>query len=257
MSEEVRSAAKTVPRMMFLTIFVNGILGFVMIMTFTFVVTDIDRQLLQSTSPYPFIDVFAEATSSSTAAIGMTVAVVVMTFSMCINSIMAASRQCWSFARDNGLPFSKWFTKITVISSTPLPVNAMLFSLIILLVIALLNLGGSLIVSSLIGLLTGAVGTTYCISIGCVIWRRLFGEPLPPAKWSLGPLGLPINIFALLYQATSTILCFFPLAAKPDAKGMNWSVVVFAGVLVIAIVNYVVYGRKVYRGPVVRILKDD
>jgi choline transport protein len=53
-------------------------------------------------------------------------------------------------------------------------------------VIALLNLGGRRIFNFIVGLLTGSLGMTYALSIGCVLWRRCFGDPLPPARWSLG-----------------------------------------------------------------------
>ena len=63
----------------------------------------------------------------------------------------------------------------------------------ILIILALLNLGGSEVFNSIIGLMNGAVGSTYALSIGCVLWRRLFGEPLPHARWSLGRWGVPIK----------------------------------------------------------------
>ena len=60
---------------------------------------------------------------------------------------------------------------------------------------------------------------TYVVSIGCVLWRRLFGEPLPPARWSLGKFGVPTNIIALLYQSFSTVISFFPLFNHPTVRG--------------------------------------
>jgi choline transport protein len=198
-----------------------------MMVTFCFAIQSVEEQVIMSTSPYPFVDIFATATGSTAAAIGMTVPMVLMTLSMCINSTAAASRQAWSFARDDGLPFPRWFTRLVPINSTPLPINAMIMSLVILIVVALLNFGGSEVFNSIIGLMTGAVGLTYALSIGCVLWRRLYGDPLPPARWSLGRWGVPINIIALLYEVFSTVISFFPLFAKVDAKMMNWGTISF------------------------------
>ena len=200
----------------------NGALGFIMIVTFCFAIQSVEEQIIMSSAPYPFVEVFATATGSTAAAIGMTVPMVLMTLSMCINSTAAASRQAWSFARDDGLPFPRWFTRLVPINSTPLPINAMVTSFVILIVVALLNFGGSEVFNSIIGLMTGAVGLTYALSIGCVLWRRLYGEPLPPARWSLGRWAVPVNIIAVLYEVFSTVISFFPLFAKVDAKGMNW-----------------------------------
>lgn len=256
MSEEVKNASITVPRMMMFTVVLNGVLGLVMIITYVFVIQNVEEQVVMSTAPYPFIDIFVIATNSVAGGIGMTVPIVVMTLSMCINATAAASRQAWAFARDDGLPFPHWFTKVVPISSTPLPVNAMIGSLLILVVVSLLNFGGSEVFNSIIGLMTGAVGLTYAISIACVLWRRLSGDPLPHARWSLGRYGVAINTFALLYELFSTAISFFPLFAQVDAKMMNWGIAMFGGVALICIVNYAIHARKVYQGPVVYVAKD-
>ena len=96
--------------------------------------------------------------------------------------------------------------------------------MLFVLVLALLALGGDQAFNSIVGLLNGAVGLTYVLSIGCVLWRRTLGEPLPPARWSLGKLGIPLNIIALLYQSFATIISFFPLFAEVTAANFNWYV---------------------------------
>jgi len=124
----------------------------------------------------------------------------------------------------SGLPFPTWFTKLVVVDSVPLPLNAIIASMLFVLILALLVLGGDQAFNSIVGLLNGAVGLTYVLSIGCVLWRRTFGEPLPPARWSLGKLGIPLNIVAVLYQSFATIISFFPLFAEVTAANFNWYV---------------------------------
>lgn len=153
------------------------------------------------------------------------------------------------------MPFPTWFTKLVVVDGTPLPLNAIAASMPICIILALLNLGGSEVFNSIIGLLNGAVGLTYAISIACILWRRLFGEPLPPARWSLGRWGVPINLIAMLYQILTTIISFFPIFARVNAQTMNWGIAMFSGVMIIALINYLVLGRRVYAGPVVDIVK--
>ena len=183
----------------------------------------------------------------------MTLSIVILSMSMCMNATTAASRQLWSFASDEGVPYNRWFTKITKVNSTPLPVNAIFASLIIVVVLALLNLGGSEAFNSILGLVTGAVGLTYALSIGCVLWRRLFGAPLPAARWSLGRSGILINAIALCYEILTTVISFFPLFANVTAQTMNWAIAMFAGVAVICSIKYMVNGRKVYKGPVTHV----
>ncbi|WPH04602.1 GABA-specific permease [Acrodontium crateriforme] len=255
MAEEVKNAAKNVPRMMMLSIGINGALGFVSIVTYIFAIKDVKEEVLNSPLNYPFIGIFEAATGSTGTAIGMTAPFVALTACTCINSIMAASRQLFALARDGGLPFSNFFMTLTKVGSTPLPINAMFCSLIVLVVLALLNLGSNLIVGIIVSLLASGVGLTYSISIGCVLWRRLFGSPLPPTKWSLGRYGVAINAFAFFYQVFSTIIGFFPTTAHTTAKDMNWAVAVCGAVLLLSGISYIFHGRHVYVPPVERIRK--
>lgn len=186
----------------------------------------------------------------------MTVPIIVLSIAMCINAVAAGSRQAWSFARDEGLPFRGWFIKLVSIGGTPLPVNSMLASLTISVVLSLLNLGGSAAFNSILGLVTGAVGLTYAVSISCILWRRLFGEPLPPARWSLGRFGVAVNAFSVVYEVFTVVISFFPADRSVTAETMNWGCAMFGGVAMLSIAWYFIKGRKAYRGPVVYIVKE-
>lgn len=186
----------------------------------------------------------------------MSVPIIVLCFAANINAIAAGSRQAWAFARDEGLPYPGWFTRLPRFNNTPVPLNAMIGCLLVVVIIAILNLGGSEIFDSIIGLQNGAIGGTYAVSIGCVFWRRLFGEPLPPARFSLGRMGVYINGYAFFYQLFMTVISYFPLTYKPTAASMNWSSTIFAGIAIICSINYLVNARKKYSGPVVDVIKD-
>ena len=56
LSEEVRDASLAVPRMMLATILLNGVLGFVAIVSFVLCITDIEA-VVGSTKIFPFVDV--------------------------------------------------------------------------------------------------------------------------------------------------------------------------------------------------------
>lgn len=256
MAEEVRHAALTVPRMMIGTIVLNGILGFAMTVTLVFCIQNVEIQVVDSTAVYPFVGIFATAVGSEAGAIGITIPVIILSISMCLNAVAAASRQAWSFARDDGLPFRAFFCKVTTILGTPLPVNAIVSSLGILVCLSLINLGGTEAFNSIYGLVTGAVGMTYALSIGCVFWRRLFGDALPPARWSLRKYGVYINGFAFFFELFTACISFFPLFAKITAQTMNWGIAMFAGVAVLCAVNYFVAGKRAYKGPVFYLRND-
>ena len=143
---------------------------------------------------------------------------------------------------------------------TPLPLNSILFSLCITIILSFINLGSTTAFNSIVGLLAGSGGVSYTISIGCVLLKRIRKEPLPPSKFSLGRFAIPINAFAVCYMIMQTVISFFPLFSSASGflsvQTMNWGVVMFAGVTVISMLFYVVQGRKTYKGPVVYVNRE-
>ena len=73
MAEEVKNASIVVPRMMMATVAFNTITGFAAIITYCYCVQDVEKQILNSTAFFPFIDVFATAVGSTGGAVAMTV----------------------------------------------------------------------------------------------------------------------------------------------------------------------------------------
>lgn len=93
------------------TLILNGSTGLVMIITMAFCVGDID-EVLASQTGFAFIQVFLNATGSVSAATGMTCVIMIMQFCAAISNVATTSRQIYSFARDNGLPFSSFFAQV-------------------------------------------------------------------------------------------------------------------------------------------------
>lgn len=64
------------------------------------------------------------------------------------------------------------------------------------------------------------------------------------------PICDTISIMVLL---VIWIFSFFPLNKDVDPTTMNWSVVIFGGVVAVSLGYYVIYARRVYKGPVMRV----
>ena len=93
---------------------VNGLLGFVMLITICFTLGDVSS-ILDSATGYPFIQVFYNATQSLPATNAMTSVIVVLLICCTITEVATASRQLWSFARDGGVPFSYFFSHVSLL----------------------------------------------------------------------------------------------------------------------------------------------
>jgi choline transport protein len=96
MSEELKDARKTVPQAMILTTVVNGLMGWVMVITFCFCIGDSLAEIIDSPTGYPFIEVFYKVTGTVGGATGMTIFIVVMNVAANLASVATASRLVWS-----------------------------------------------------------------------------------------------------------------------------------------------------------------
>lgn len=93
---------------------------------------------------------------------------------------------------------------------------------------------------------------TYMVSIGCVLYRRIYNPHLlPKCQWSLGKWGVAVNTGALLYSTWAFFWSFWPNETPVTTENFNWAVVMFVATFLIAAVDWVFRGRLRYNGPVV------
>jgi choline transport protein len=95
---------------------VNGLVGYVMLITYCFTLGNLD-DILSTQTGYPFIQAFYNGTKSHAGASIMTAIIIVSMTSSVISNLASASRQTWSFARDKGLPFSSFISHVSVLSN--------------------------------------------------------------------------------------------------------------------------------------------
>lgn len=112
MSEEVRNAAHVVPRAMMWTWLGNGLMGWIMAITFCFCVGDTMSVLLTPLGAQQ-VQVFLNTTGSAAGATGLTCIMLVIGVFACVAVMATNSRQLFAFARDNGVPFSSTFSKVS------------------------------------------------------------------------------------------------------------------------------------------------
>lgn len=254
MSEEVKDAGKALPNAMLGAAGFNAVLGFIMAVTMSFTLGNVDS-ILDSATGYPFIQVFYNVTRSYAGASILTVMIILTLISSAIAEVATASRQLWSFARDRGMPGHRWLSHVTPGSNIPL--NAVLVSLLVTALLSLINIGSSAALNAILALTTVSLLTSYIVVIGCVLLKRVRGQTLPYRRWSLGKLGGTINAIAMCFLLAVYVFMFFPLATPVTPASMNWAVVMFIGIMTFATLWYVVKGRKEYVPPVALVKREE
>ncbi|KKZ64246.1 hypothetical protein EMCG_09771 [[Emmonsia] crescens] len=251
-AEEIQDASMVVPWCMISTALINGSLGFVMLITYLFTMGDL-QEVIKAKSGFSFITAFLNATGSKAATTSLGSLLLVMEACAAISVLATVSRQTFAFARDNALPFSKFFARVHPKSKVPL--NAILASTVITILLSLINIGSTEAFNAIASLTIASLFMSYLVCIGCFIYRRMQWKKMPPTRFSLGAWGLPVNIFSFFYLGFAIVFTFFPNNNNPTLVSMNWSILVFGVVVIFAGLQYLFHGRNIYDGPVAYVEK--
>jgi amino acid transporter len=247
MAEEVRDAGRYVPISLFWSYVGNGIMAIILLVTYLFSIKDVE-EALNDPSGFPFLYVFKSAVSLS-GVNALTIIVLILVIAANVSFNASTARQTFAFARDKGLPFTRWIGRVE--PKRQIPQNAIILTCIITALLSLINIGSDVAFRAIISLQVVALMSTYAVSITCVLYRRLaHPELIPTARWSLGKWGVPVNIIGLAYVTFTFFWAFWPTETPTPAVAFNWSVVLFVSVFLLCLVMYAIRGRKVYRGPV-------
>ncbi|KAF2686929.1 amino acid permease-like protein [Lentithecium fluviatile CBS 122367] len=253
MSEELKDASAVLPKAMIWATFFNGILGIAMMITFVFCGGALDS-VLDSPTGVPVLQAVYNASGSVAGTVVMGIFLVILTFFAAVSVCASASRQIWAFARDKGLPFSAWIEYVR--PGWDIPVNSLLVCLGVSLVIACINFGSDVTLNAIVSISNAGLIFSYIISIGCVRLKRLRGEPLLARRFSLGRWGGFVNDLALVFLIVAFVFSFFPMTPNPAPVDMNWAILMFGVLGIVATITYFVSAKHSYVAPVSLVKQD-
>ncbi|KAF2178955.1 putative GABA permease [Zopfia rhizophila CBS 207.26] len=256
MAEEVKNASRTIPKSLMISLPLNATLGFIMILTMCFCTPDIKAtyESALGEAGYPYMQVFYDVTGSKAGTTIMVLLPMISLTGSVIAEIATASRQLWAFARDGGVPFSRCIANVNM--RWAIPLNAILISLTINILLPLINIGSSAAINAVFSLSGVSILSSYIICIGSLLVKRLRGEPLPAHAWSLGRWGILVNTLAICFLLPLAIFQFFPPIVPVEAATMNYGSLMWGAMIIFSTIYYFFYGRKSYTPPVYRVRRD-
>ncbi|PYI06035.1 amino acid permease [Aspergillus sclerotiicarbonarius CBS 121057] len=249
MSEEVNDAPRAVPRSMVWGLVLNVILAFGFAIALLYTMGDF-QSALDSATGYPIIEIFYAQTGSKAAASAMMLPILLSGCYSSFNVLASVSRLTWAFARDEGFPFSSFFAYVS--PRYKIPLRSLFLVTTITVLIALINIGSSAAFNAVLSLDTLALYISYLVPVLFMLMKRIRApSEIRWGPFALGKLGIPINIFAVLYGTYITIFLPWPETQPVTASSMNYGAPVFGIALLFAVVDWFVRGHKKWNGPTV------
>jgi choline transport protein len=109
---EVKNAPLRVPQSMVLSVLINGVLAWGIIITILFTIGD-SVAVSQTPYVYPIIQMLYNSTGSKGATTAIMTLLLFIGVVAVFSTLASVSRLTWAFARDKGLPLSHFFGKVS------------------------------------------------------------------------------------------------------------------------------------------------
>ena len=146
MIEEIPNAAVEGPKIMIYCVLIGTFTGFVFLTCLLFVAGDIDTVI---TSPAgPLLQILYNATNSYAGAICLLMFNLVCLLFAATAIMTTSSRMTWAFARDRGLPASKFFAKVH--PKLDVPLNSLILTTALVVIFGCIFLGSSSALNAII-----------------------------------------------------------------------------------------------------------
>lgn len=203
------------------------------------------QSILDSPVEQPVAQIFYDVIGQGGGIFFTVSAFIVLNFTA-ITAIQAGSRTIWAYARDEMLPGSRIWYKVSPLTDTPL-YSVWLFCLCCVL-INLIGLGSYTAIAAIFNLTAIALDWSYCIPIIC----KLFGGRFVRGPMHLGKASPYINAWAVIWTTFVTVIYVFPTIMPVTAENMNYVTVLIVAVMLFAVIYWYAAGRFYYTGPRVK-----
>jgi urea carboxylase system permease len=223
LSEETRSPRRTAPRAILRALAVSGVGGALLLIGALMAAPSLtDGKLANGGLPYVITSRLGTGLGK---ALLIDVAVAICVCTLAIQT--AASRLMYSMARDGALPAAARLAKVSRRTGTPVTPTVLIGAASI--AVLGVNVGQAQLFTALTSVAVVIVYLAYLLVTVPLLLRRRHGLPEPGrGLFSLGRLGLPINLFAVAYGAFMVVNMGWPRSAVYDPAGGHWYLKYFA-----------------------------
>ena len=195
-----------------------------------------------SQSPLPIYEAYVQAIGSKAGVLFLCIWLIIIYFGCILGIVTTTGRLIWAFSRDNGMPFSPFFSQIN--KKLKVPVEANVLICVFCLCFGCIYIGSTVAFNTFISSAIVFLNLSYTIPQGMLLLRKR-DEVLPERHFTLPrPIGLFCNGFACIWMVVYTVILSCPLGLPVTAESMNYVSVVFCGGLIFIAVLWFGTGKR-------------
>ncbi|KAF2798207.1 amino acid transporter [Melanomma pulvis-pyrius CBS 109.77] len=241
-SEEMHLPGRRVPQIMGVTLVVGLLSSLPLFIALMFCMTDLDAV---RSSPLPSLEIIYQATGSRVAT-SILMIWALAAYIVCLSAQWVTSgRIAWAFARDGGVPFATFFSKIDERLEFPVRTTVAAFAFVCL--YGLLYLASTTAFNSIVTSAVLFLNITYVVPQAIVLVQGR-GKSLPTRYLRLGYLGYFCNGFSMLWIVVLGVTICMPPSLPVTVGSMNYTSVCLVGLFSIIICFWFTTGKN-FKGP--------
>ncbi|KAJ5151671.1 hypothetical protein N7492_009966 [Penicillium capsulatum] len=239
MVEEIPAPRENAPRVIWMAVTFGAITGFIFMIVCLFCIQNVKSV---TDADLPFIELLLETVGLKGAA--TLIALFIFNgLGQGIGILTTASRLTWGFARDGGLPWSRYFSHVDPVWQVP--ARSLWGQGVVIGLVGILYLFSNTVLEAILSVSTIALTVSYAMPILALL---VVGRDKLPAggTFKLGRWGSWLNWISIVYCVITTIFFLFPGSPNPAPMDMNYAIAVFGVMLVIALVFWFIQGSRTY-----------
>ncbi|KAK7962539.1 uncharacterized protein PG986_003364 [Apiospora aurea] len=249
LAEECSNSAIATPRSIIMTAVSGSVLGFFLNLVIAYTIQDVEAAMNSDVGqPWAAYLMQILPEKVALAVLGLTI---VCSFMMGAGCMVAASRVCFAYARDDCFGVLSRVLK-QVNRHTRTPVNAVWFNTVLGLLLNFLVFGGVAITAIFsIGAIASYVAITTPIFIKTVFIRNNFRR----GPWHLGRFSMPSGVISWTFVLVMMPILCFPTVTGNDLTPdmMNWTALVYGAPMLVIVAWFLVDAHKWFKGPKINI----
>lgn len=244
MAEEIDRAGRNLPIVLLWQIGVGFITAIAYMAAMFYAISDIDA-IFAADLIFPLGAIYLQATGSKAGACGLLTVIILPTFCAGIGCYITCGRTLYALARDNATPLPNYLGSVHPKFKSPL--WATFCCGVITTMIGAIYVGTTAAFSAFVGSFVLLTTSSFLL---CIVPHLLHKRNIiTPGPFWLGKYGFIINIVAVVYMVVFFVIYCLPYSKPVTSENMNYSSVIFSGLLLLIAVWWFVDARKSYMGP--------
>ncbi|KAJ9090762.1 hypothetical protein QFC19_009436 [Naganishia cerealis] len=230
LAEETNTPATDIPIAILGTVTIGFVTSFTYSIAMFFSIHNLS-DIINNGTGMPILDIYYQALGNKAGALCLGFLILLTACGCTISSHTWQARLCWSFARDHGLPFSKYLSRVD--PKLGVPLNAHLFSSFWVAVLGCLYLVSDAAFNSMV---TGCITfllLSYLVPTACLLYRGR--NNIRRGPFWMGHIGLFANIMTCAWAIFALVFFSFPSFMPVTPGTMNYVSVVVAIYLIWAL----------------------